>query len=258
MTLSRAARQISAQRKNRAAAKDDGEATPAAGSDRRRPPSDEAIFDRIVAAVMEQKLAGGAKLPEAALCEAFGCSRTQIRRVLLVLAERGMVALHPNRGAFVASPSADEARDVFEARRAIERSSVLSAATRIDSNALSDLRANARAGALAEACGDRKESIRLSGQFHIRLAEVAGNMVLLRFLEDLVARTSLIIGLYGSRSPRSCAEPEHDALVDALARGDGPGAAAVMEHHLRRVESALDIRDVGEAPVDVRRVFRPT
>ncbi len=221
----------------------------------RRPLPDSAIVERIVAAVMEQKLAARAKLPEAALCDAFGSSRTQIRRVLVVLAERGVVTLHPNRGAFVARPSAEEARDVFEARRAIERSIVLSAATRVDADALSELRANAHAGAGAEASGDRSESIRLSGQFHLRLAEVAGNAVLARFLEDLVTRTSLIIGLYGSRSARACSESEHDALVDALARGDGPAAAAVMEHHLRHVESALDIRDAAEAAVDIRRLF---
>ena len=98
----------------------------------RRPPSDADIVERVVTAVMEQKLGAGAKLPEAALCEAFDCSRTQIRRVLVVLAERGVVTLHPNRGAFVASPDADEARDVFEARRAIERSIVLAAAKRIE------------------------------------------------------------------------------------------------------------------------------
>lgn len=221
----------------------------------RQPPSDGTIFDRIVAAVLEQKLPGGAKLPEAALCEAFDCSRSQIRRVLVVLAERGVVTLHPNRGAFVAKPSAEEARDIFEARRAIERSIALSAAARIEADALSELRANARAGARAEASGDRSESIRLSGQFHLRLAEVAGNAVLTRFLEDLVTRTSLIIGLYGSRSARSCSESEHDALVDALARRDGPSAAAVMEHHLKHIESALDIREVAEAAVDVRRLF---
>ena len=238
-------------------ARNNGGLMSAASDDILQPPSDAAIFDRIVAAVMEQRLAAGAKLPEAALCEAFDCSRSQIRRVLVVLAERGVVALHPNRGAFVAKPSADEARDVFEARRAIERSIVLTAAGRIDANALSELRANARAGGVAETAGDCNESIRLSGQFHLRLAEVAGNALLTRFLEDLVTRTSLIIGLYGSRSARSCSEFEHDAVIDALARRDGPGAAAVMEHHLKHIESALDIRDGAEAPVDVRRLFGP-
>jgi DNA-binding GntR family transcriptional regulator len=234
---------------------DNGGLTSAAQDHMRQPPSDGAIFDRIVAAVLEQKLAGGAKLPEAALCEAFACSRSQIRRVLVVLAERGVATLHPNRGAFVAKPSADEAREVFEARRAIERSIVLSAAARIDADMLSELRANARAGAVAEDLGNRREAIRLSGQFHLRLAEAAGNAVLTRFLEDLVTRTSLIIGLYGSRIARSCSESEHEALVDALARRDGRTAAAVMEHHLKHVESALDIRDAADPLVDIRTLF---
>jgi DNA-binding GntR family transcriptional regulator len=116
----------------------------------------------------------------------------------VVLAGRGVVTLHPNRGAYVSSPSSTEAREVFEARRAIERSVVLSAATGIDERALHELRTNSRAGAAAEASGDRRESIRLSGQFHIRLAEIAGNSVLTKYLEELVARTSLIIGLYAS------------------------------------------------------------
>jgi DNA-binding GntR family transcriptional regulator len=223
--------------------------------DLRQPLSDAAIVDRVVAAVMEQKLAAGAKLPEAPLCEAFDCNRSQIRRVLIVLADRGVVTLHPNRGAFVASPDAGEARNVFEARRAIERSIVLTAASRIDAAMLKELRQNAQAGGAAEARGDRRESIRLSGHFHLRLAEAAGNAVLTRFLEDLVARTALIIGLYGSRATRSCSEADHDALLAALAERDGPRAADLMDRHLAHVEHLLDIRDVVETPADIRNVF---
>ena len=217
--------------------------------------SDAGVVERIVAAVMEQKLPPGAKLPEGPLCAAFECSRTQIRRVLVVLAERGVVTLHMNRGAFVKSPNAGEARDVFEARRAIERSIVLSAAARTDPTALKELRANVVAGAAAEARRDLPESIRLSGEFHIRLAEVAGNSVLTKFLEELVARTSLIIGLYGSHSVRSCAEAEHAALIEALAERDGARAAELMEGHLRHIERALDIRDIADRRVDISRVF---
>jgi DNA-binding GntR family transcriptional regulator len=220
-----------------------------------QPLTDAAIVERIVAAVMQQKLAAGAKLPEAALCDAFDCSRTQIRRILVVLAERGVLMLHANRGAFVASPNAVAAREVFEARRAIERSIVISAAEHIDAATLAELRTNARADGAAEGRGDRSESIRLSGQFHLRLAETAGNSVMAKFLEELVARTSLIIGLYGSRSVRSCSEAEHEALIDALAARDGPRAAELMERHLRHIERLLDIRDGVETPADIRAVF---
>jgi DNA-binding GntR family transcriptional regulator len=217
--------------------------------------SDASVVERIVAAVMEQKLPPGAKLPEGPLCAAFECSRSQIRRVLVVLAERGVVTLHLNRGAFVKSPNVGEARDVFEARRAVERSIVLSAAARADRPALKELGANVVAQAAAEARGDRPESIRLTGEFHIRLAEVAGNAVFAKFLEELVARTSLIIGLYGSHSVRSCAEAEHAALIEALSEGDGARAAELMDDHLRHIERALDIRDIVDRQVDIGRVF---
>lgn len=224
-------------------------------ADLQQPVSDAEIVDRIIGAVMEQKLAVGAKLPEIALCEAFDCSRAQIRRILIVLAERGVVTLHPNRGAFVASPDANEARDVFEARRAIERMITLLAAERIDAERLGELRANVVAGGVAETRGERGESIRLTGQFHLRLAKVAGNAVLLKYLEDLVTRTSLIIGLYGARNQSSCSEEEHLQIIEALETRDMTRAAEIMEAHLRNIEDALDIRDAAEEPVDIKRVF---
>lgn len=225
-------------------------------TDLRRPLADNAIVERVFANVMEHKLPAGAKLPENALCEVFETSRTQIRRVLVVLAGRGVVTLHPNRGAYVSSPSAIEARQVFEARRAIERSVVLSAASRIDRSVLDELRANSRAGAEAAARGDPRESIRLSGLFHIRLAEIAGNSVMTRYLEELVARTSLIIGLYGSSRVRTCSEDEHDALLDALASGDKTRAAELIEEHLCHIEEGLDVRDAPAEPVDLRQILK--
>jgi DNA-binding GntR family transcriptional regulator len=132
---------------------------------------------------------------------------------------------------------------------------VTSAADRIDAATLAELRANARADGAAEGRGDRSESILRSGQFHLRLAETAGNSVLVKFLAELVARTSLIIGLYGSRSVRSCSEAEHEALIDALAARDGPRAVELMERHLRHIELLLDIHDDVETPADIRVVF---
>jgi DNA-binding GntR family transcriptional regulator len=228
----------------------------ASTADLHRPVADSAIIEHVFAAVMEHKLPPGAKLPENALCEAFEASRTQIRRILVVLAGRGVVTLHPNRGAYVSRPNAIEAREVFEARRAIERSVVYSAASRIFSSALDELRANCSAGAAAEARGDLRESIRLSGYFHIRLAEIAGNSVMTKYLEELVARTSLIIGLYGSSRARTCLEDEHDALLDALASGDKTRAAELMEEHLCHIEEGLDVRDAPAEPVDLRQILK--
>jgi DNA-binding GntR family transcriptional regulator len=239
------------------AGKRQGEQVTSSTADLRRPLADSAIVEHVFAAVMEHKLPPGAKLPETALCEAFEASRSQIRRILVVLAGRGVVTLHPNRGAYVSRPNASEAREVFEARRAIERSVVYSAASRIDRFALDELRANSRAGAVAESRGDRRESIRLSGHFHIRLAEIAGNSVMTKYLEELVARTSLIIGLYGSSRSRSCSEAEHDALLDALSAGNKMHAVKLMEEHLCHIEKTLAVRDEPAEPVDIRHILQP-
>jgi DNA-binding GntR family transcriptional regulator len=201
--------------------------------------SEDQIVERIFTAVMDHRLRPGMKLTENALCHAFAVSRARIRPILVKLGERGIVTLHPNRGAFVASPTAEEARDVFEARRTIELSVVRQAATRITKNQIKNLRLHVAEEAAAIASGDRREAIRLSGQFHIRLAEVAGNPVFVRFVEELVARSSLIIALFGSRLSAACAEREHGDLLDALGSRDGARAVRLMDHHLEHIGRSL-------------------
>ena len=221
----------------------------------RKPRSEDQIIEQVVAAIMDRRLQPGAKLPENALCEAFGVSRARIRSVFIKLAERGIVALHPNRGAFVASPSPAEARDVYQARRAVERSIVMRAAQDITSAQIAALRRHVAAEAAANAAGERREAIRLSGLFHLKLAEIAGNPVLTRFLEELVARTSLITALFGAPRLSSCSRDEHGALLAALKARDEALAVELMEQHLGHIEHELDIHEaIGEAG-DVREIF---
>ena len=232
-----------------------GEAAPSAGA--RGVASDNQVVERIFTAVMERRLRPGAKLSENVLCDTFGVSRTQVRRIFVVLAERGIVTLHPNRGAFVASPSPEEARDVFEARRTIERSIIADAARRITPEQVEELRGYIMRGALATANDNRREAVRLSGEFHIKLAGVAGNPVIGRFVEELVARTSLIIALFGSRKSFSCSEQEHNGLLEALSVHDAARAAALMDHHLEHIEHELDIGDAEPEQADIREILSP-
>jgi DNA-binding GntR family transcriptional regulator len=225
-------------------------------ADRLRPAtSDDQIVERIFAAVMERRLRPGAKLSESALCEAFGVGRARIRPILVKLGERGVVTLHPNRGAFVSSPSPEEAHEVFAARRMIERSVVENVARRINARQVKMLRAHIADEALADAAGDHREAIRLSGLFHVKLAEVYGNAVITRIVEQLVARTSLIIALFASRMALSCSDVEHSQLLDAISKGDGALAAQLMDRHLEHVGGELDIDDSRWGPSDLKLIF---
>lgn len=213
------------------------------------------IVERIFTAVMDHRLRPGMKLSESALCGVFGVSRGRIRPILVKLGERGIVDLQPNRGAFVASPTPEEAYDVFEARRAIELSVVRRVAARITKKQVRDLRGHVSDEAAAIASGDRREAIGLSGQFHIRLAEVAGSPVLIRFVEELVARSSLIIALFGSRLSAACGQGEHSDLLDALGNNDVERAARVMDHHLAHIAGELQTDEAEAPPDDLRSIL---
>ena len=215
-----------------------------------------AIVDRIFHAILAHRLPAGTKLAESALCDAFAASRATVRRALLMLAERGTVTLHPNRGAFVASPSPAEARAVFEARRVIEATVAANAARSAAAADLAQLRAQLAREARAHHDGNRNEAIRLSGEFHVALADCAGNPVLARFVAGLVARTSLIIGLFGGSAPTLCRSDEHAAILAALAHHDGAAATRLMLAHLGQIEGELVLDKQDDTRIDVAAVLR--
>src|ERR1700744_6610147 len=78
------------------------------------------IFERILGALAERRLPPGTKLTEERLVEIFGVTRARVRKVLLLLSQRGLVALEPNRGAFVAQPGRAERIALLHVRRVIE------------------------------------------------------------------------------------------------------------------------------------------
>ncbi|MGE8620772.1 MAG: GntR family transcriptional regulator, partial [Achromobacter spanius] len=78
------------------------------------------ICEAVYESVMSQRLTPGTKLPEAAICELFGVSRSVARKALQRLAHEHVVDLHHNRGAVVAEPTPEDTRQIFQARRALE------------------------------------------------------------------------------------------------------------------------------------------
>src|SRR5438552_17196298 len=85
---------------------------------------DHLVYDRIHRAILEQRLPPGTKLGEESLSSRFAVSRARVRRILLRLAHDKCVELRPNRGAYVAPPSAQDARGGFPAGRIVEARTV--------------------------------------------------------------------------------------------------------------------------------------
>lgn len=222
---------------------------------RRRPLSDDEIVERLHAAILEHRLPPGTKLGEDRLAETFGVSRTRIRQVLLRLAGEKVVRQFANRGAFVAEPTVQEARDVFDARASIEPMLAERVAVRGAAADAARLREHVAKEQAARQSGDLRAQIKLSGEFHGLVADMAGNAVLAAMLRELVARSSLIIAVYGTPAASDCAADEHHRLVEAVRRRDGSLAARVMRDHLAHVGRTLDLAVRPGAEIDLRAVL---
>ncbi len=199
------------------------------------------IVDSIYEAVIDQRLSPGTKLSEVGLCEAFGVGRMRIRRSLLVLASRDVIELQPNKGAFVACPTAKQAREVFEARLSLEPPLAKLAAQRATPSDIKNLEKHLLKESAALKAGNRREAIRLSGQFHNSLAMAADNEVMLRMVKDLVTRSSLIIGMFGDSGVTNCRDDEHAGIVQAMRAADGKLVETLMVEHLNHIKDHLNL-----------------
>ena len=217
--------------------------------------AEEDIVERIFEAVVEQRLPPGTKLSESALCEAFGVGRMRIRRSLLLLSSREVVELHANRGAYVASPTAKQAREVFEARLTLEPTIARLAVERATDTDIANLSVHLKMEHDAHHNDSRHEAIRLSGQFHILLAQIASNAVMLRMMKELVTRTSLIIGIFGAPSVANCRDDDHELILSAFKSREGQAAADLMTDHLREIESTLNLGNKNSGAVDLMSLF---
>lgn len=223
---------------------------------RRLSPTDEAMYQDLYRAIIEHHLPPGSKLSEDSLAEVFGVSRTRISKVLQRLAHENIVSLYRNRGAFVARPSIVEAREVFAARRLLEAGIITAFADRATPGDLQALGELVRSEQEARTKGDHRTVIKLSGEFHLFIAEGAGNRTLSDFLRELVSRSSLVIALYQAPGGTTCDHNDHAEIIARLAEGDRDGAVAAMTRHLQEIEDDLMLDAVEDGPINLKEVFQ--
>jgi DNA-binding GntR family transcriptional regulator len=212
--------------------------------------TEEAVHAVIARVLLRGQLAPGTQFVETRLAHVFGVSRERIRKVLARLGHERLLDLVPNRGAFVASPSLEQAREIYEARRILEGGIAARLAGRMEAAHLKALAAHGRRERRALKAGDRALSIRLSAEFHCLLADCCGSEYIQRQLQELVSRTSMLVAFFESEAASSCACEEHELIVEALREGDARGAMRSMHSHLSLVETRLKPRTAPRLAAD--------
>ncbi len=221
------------------------------------------IADAITAAIVERRLMPGTRLVEQQIADIFKVSRTLVRQALNQLSRDRLVTLEPARGACVAQPSVEEARQVFEVRLMLEAAMVRELAQRITPEQVAQLREHLRAEQEAIARTDVTGRTRLLADFHVMLARLMGNEALAQILADLLSRSSLISLMYQSSHSAEQSQAEHEDIVAALERGDAEAAVALLTHHLGNVERNLRlnprVNDLASVlqPLDSAATFAP-
>ena len=216
------------------------------------------IQRRLADAIYEHRLPPGTKLPEADLCRIFDASRGTVRKVLGQLAAEQIIQLIPNRGAFVARPSVDETRNVYELRRILESGVVRCLGARARDGRpqgwLAKVRRQIDEEHEASRAGDTPRYIRLTGQFHLNLAAATGNAALEQQLRRVVSQTSLMVALYDLPGRTPCSFHEHREILQAIEDGDFGRAECLMDEHLLACERQLRLRPVA-APTDLAQIL---
>jgi GntR family transcriptional regulator of gluconate operon len=228
------------------------------GEATRRPPSgvtaDGPVLSRLRAprplaedaadVIRDQILSGGfrrgERLVEARIAEQLNISRGPVREAFKLLRSEGLVAEEPRRGTFVVVLDADDVREIYDLRAALEGRAARLLAGRRDGAAIAELRSAIGRIEEAAAAGDPVAVGRHDLGFHEALCRLSGNRrIHATFLQHARALRTLIRFdeyLYGSSAEIG---PQHHPVLEAIEAGDGDLAAARAEHHCESAKELL-------------------
>lgn len=213
---------------------------------------DERVYGAVSKALLSGKLRPGTPLRERALAEALGCTRGAVRKALARLGSEKRLVLEHNRGAFVPNPSIDDMRGIYRARRIVEAGLVTTLFGNLSREQVASLRRHVQAEQKAFKEGRREDAVRLAGDFHLLLAEMAQSEELLSYIRRLISNTELYKALYDSAEAASCAPREHEQIIEALATGKSlDKALEVALEHLDELEQRVIAGAAAEQEVDL-------
>ena len=209
------------------------------------PDAEERVVRLVSQGLHRHRIRPGDRLVERELSLAAGASRLAVRNALLRLAQAGLVDLNRNKGASVIECTPDLAHQIMSARVLNEEAALKALATRLDDAGRARLESILRAEAAAYDDGRIEEGSHRAREFHIAFTELAGNVMIARFVRELIDCQPLLAGR-SAHLPVLSGVPAHTKTLAALVRGDGEAAAATNTALLMEIEKTL----TGSSPQD--------
>lgn len=211
----------------------------------------EQIVKQIEGTIVAGRLKPGDQLPtERELAQQFGVSRTAVREAVKTLTEKGLVESHSGRGTFVTSGKAHSIRrslDSFfksgdlkdpncliELRGIIEPEVTMLAATRIEEQQLAMMRE--AVAVMDRSMRNPDAYIEADLDFHLALAEAAGNPLVLSLLDSIVGvLREQRLGVFGVKGGPERGQLHHKRILEAIEERNATRAGEAMRAHLKQI-----------------------
>lgn len=211
-------------------------------------PLRESVYEAVLDMITSGALRPGQHLVENELAVLLGVSRQPVREALQWLKNDGWVELRPGHGAFVHTPTAEEADQLLAVRTVLEVESARLAASNATEDGVQRLRELCQRGVAALDGEDIGAVVAANAEFHSAVTQLSGNEVLV----DLAAQVDRRVRWYFAPVARHRGAQgweEHAALIDAILAGDGDRAARVMREHAEHTRQAY-LEQVAEQPAE--------
>ncbi|OZI18620.1 GntR family transcriptional regulator [Bordetella genomosp. 9] len=191
-------------------------------------------YARIRRDVLSCRLAPGAFVTEPELMQAYGIRKTSCRIALVRLAQEGFVRSKPRKGYQISPITLRDVEEVFTLRVQVEPLAARLAAGRVDVEQLRRLEAACRVQHPVLQLSDQIDAFMDANKaFHLAIAAACGNDRLYKLLSQLMDEMSRLVALgFGVQRTKPEIKHDHNAMIDALAEGDGKRAETIARRHI--------------------------
>jgi DNA-binding GntR family transcriptional regulator len=204
-----------------------------------QPSAAERVADALREQIVNGALRSGTRLTEETIGAALGFSRNTIREAFALLISERLAAREPNRGVFVATPTAADIRDLYATRQLIEPAA-LEHGPGFSDDVVASLREIVDAARVCREQGDAAGVAQGNQEFHRTVVRLAGSRRVDHLMEGVLAEMRLVFHLMGDDP--GFHEPyldRNEAILRHLEAGDRAGAASSLRAYLADAEEHL-------------------
>jgi DNA-binding GntR family transcriptional regulator len=203
-------------------------------------PLREMVYEELKMQILTGAIVPGTRMMEAELAKEIGVSRTPIREAIRKLEKEGLVTIEPRRGAYASQMSTEDMVEILEVRQNMEGLAAYFAASRMSPEHLAELKEVSANYNAAVAEGNMEHMIANDTRFHRIIVDSCNNKILVQMIEQLQELVLRFRYIHYDNFRRAAEMPaEHQAILDAIEKGDADAAREAADIHIDRLKELV-------------------